>query len=183
MEFLETAIAGAFEIRPGPRAEDHRGSFARLFCRESFARAGLEADIRQINQSRTRRAGAIRGMHFQRAPMAEVKMVRCTKGAVFDVAIDLRAGSPGFGRWHAIELRADELNTFYIPKGCAHGFQALTDDAELLYFMTADYSPRHEGGLRFDDPDVAVAWPREVTELSERDRELPFLLTLTPIRL
>jgi dTDP-4-dehydrorhamnose 3,5-epimerase len=155
--------------------EDHRGMFCRLFCQNDLQQMGIHSTIRQINHSRTRKKGAVRGMHFQYPPMAETKFVTCLRGSVFDVMIDLRSGSPDFIKWHGEVISIDNRKMLVIPEGFAHGFQALEDDAELLYFHTEFYSPEHEGGIRCDDPLVAVSWPEEITDLSDRDRRHPFL--------
>jgi dTDP-4-dehydrorhamnose 3,5-epimerase len=154
--------------------EDHRGSFARLFCAEELAELGM-GQIVQINHSLTRAQGAVRGLHFQRPPKAEAKMVRCLKGRVLDVAVDLRAGSPTFLKWHAVELSAGNRQAFFLPRGFAHGFQALEADCELLYLHDEAYSPEHEGGLRHDDPALAIPWPLPVADLSARDAAHPLL--------
>ena len=161
--------------------EDERGRFARLFCEGSLAAYGQAFHIRQINHSRTAQKGTVRGLHFQRPPMAEVKMVRCLKGAIFDVMVDLRAGSSSFGHWTALELTAENRSMAYIPEGFAHGFQTLSPETELLYFHSQVYSPAHECGLRHDDPRLGIQWPRPVADLSPRDAEHPGLDTLEPI--
>lgn len=174
MTFEPTPIAGVWDITTVPRG-DERGRLVRVFCEQSFApvRPGLR--FVQVNLSATARRGTVRGLHFQRAPALEAKLIRCVRGRVFDVAVDLRAGSPTFGRWHAVELSADNDRQIFIPEGCAHGFQALTDDVELLYQHTAPYTPDCEGGVRHDDPTLAIAWPLPVTVLSDRDRALPLI--------
>lgn len=153
---------------------DARGGFARWFC-ENELRALLDGErIVQINRSLTRDLGTIRGMHFQYPPHAEIKFVRCMKGRIWDVAVDLRSGSATFRRWHAEELSEDNGRMLVVPKGCAHGFQALTDSAEVLYLHTAQYAPDAEGGVAFDDPVLAIRWPVAVsmTGVSKRDRAL-----------
>jgi dTDP-4-dehydrorhamnose 3,5-epimerase len=129
----------------------------------------------QVNHSVTRRRGTIRGLHFQRPPAAEWKLIRCLRGHVFDVAVDLRAGSPTFGRWHVALLSADNQRQILIPPGCAHGFQTLADDSELLYQHSAAYDPDLEDGVRHDDPHLAIAWPEPATSVSPRDLGLPAL--------
>lgn len=167
-------IAGLYEATSAP-ASDDRGAFARLFCAEALADAHAGRPIAQINRSLTRRAGAVRGLHFQRPPMAEGKWIRCLRGRVFDVGVDLRRGSPTFLAHHAVELDAERHNAVFLPEGVAHGFQTLTNDVELLYLHTAPYAPEYEGGVRHDDPRLAIAWPLAVTDLSERDRNHPLL--------
>lgn len=157
--------------------EDARGSLQRMYCAAFFADAGITQPLAQINLTRTLRRGTVRGMHFQRPPHMETKVVTCLRGKVFDVAVDLRAGSPTFLRWHG-EILAPELhNSLLIPEGFAHGFQAMSDDCELLYFHTAAYCPEAEGGLRMDDPAYGINWPMDVADISDRDAGFP-LLTL-----
>ena len=174
MKLMSTAIAGVF-VAETNAFQDHRGAFARLFCDSDLAAALGDRKIQQINQSRTAAVGAVRGMHFQFAPHAETKMVRCLKGRVWDVAVDLREGSPTFLQHHAQELSATNALMLVIPEGCAHGFQVLEPDSELLYLHTASYSPSAEGGVRFDDPLLNLPWPLTVTDLSERDTKHPLL--------
>lgn len=181
MIFTPLPLAGAFRIDLD-RREDARGFFARLFCAEEFADHGLATTWVQCNTSFSRAEGTLRGLHFQRPPMAEAKMVRCLKGAIFDVMVDLRAGSATFGQWAALELSAENRSMAYIPEGFAHGFQTLSPETELLYFHSQVYSPAHEGGLRHDDPRLGIPWPRPVADLSPRDAAHPGLDTLEPIR-
>lgn len=181
MKFTPLSMAGAFRVDVEKR-EDERGFFARVFCAHEFADHGLETTFVQMNTSVTRKAGSVRGMHFQRPPKAEVKFIRCVRGAVFDVIVDLREGSPTFGRWQGTELTGDNRAMLYVPGGFAHGFQTLADDTELLYLHSEFYSPEHEGGLRFDDPDVGIVWPLPIAEMSPRDRQHPFLSQVGSIR-
>jgi dTDP-4-dehydrorhamnose 3,5-epimerase len=174
MHLEQTPLAGVFEAQTEVRRDD-RGRFARLFCAADLAHAHVARPIVQINHSQTRAVGAIRGLHYQWPPAAEGKWVRCLKGRVFDVAVDLRRGSPTFLRWHGVELNSARMNAIFIPEGCAHGFQVLEADSELLYLHTAAYIPALEGAVRFDDPRVDIAWPLSVTEISERDRSHPLL--------
>jgi dTDP-4-dehydrorhamnose 3,5-epimerase len=169
MKVRATPVAGAVVVDTEPY-RDHRGAFARLFCEASLASVLGGRRIVQVNHSITAQAGAVRGMHFQRAPHAEMKLVRCLRGRVWDVVLDLRAGSPTFLRWHAEELDMASARMLVVPEGCAHGFQALEPDSELLYLHTANYEPGAEGGVRHDDPRAAIGWPRTVTDLSARDR-------------
>lgn len=148
---------------------DARGEFARLFDLGLLSQVHGDRPIVQINRSITRVPGTVRGMHYQTAPALEAKWVRCLHGRVFDVAVDLRRGSPTFLQHFAIELSADTATALFIPEGCAHGFQVLEPDSELLYLHTAPYDPTHEGGLRCDDPALDIAWPLRVTGLSQRD--------------
>lgn len=180
MIFRPLTIAGCHEITPAFRG-DARGRFARIFCEDEFAAQGLNTRWSQMNCSLTSDAGTVRGMHFQRAPMAEVKVVRCTRGAVWDVAVDLRAGSPTFGRWEAVGLSAKTGAMIYIPVGVAHGFQALTDMAELTYLHSAPYSPEYEGGVAPTDPALGIDWPLAPRNLSPRDSALPALSEVVPL--
>jgi len=172
MKFDATDIAGLTLITLNPRG-DNRGSFSRLYCAQELLSAGVDKSIVQINHSSTRLKGSIRGLHFQQAPAAETKIIRCLRGAVWDVAVDLRAGSPTFCRWQAFELRADHPQMIIIPEGFAHGFQTLTNDAELLYLHTAFYTPEKEGGFSCLDPRLSIQWPLPMTEQSVRDAALP----------
>lgn len=174
MRFTEGALAGVYLIDCEP-AVDERGLFARTFCVEEFSGHGLVTTWRQCNTSLSYRKGTVRGLHFQAEPYAETKLVRCTRGVAFDVVVDIRPDSPTFQRWMAVELSADNRHMVYIPAGFAHGFQTLVDDTELFYQMSADYRPESGRGIRWDDRDIAIAWPLDVTALSERDRALPLL--------
>ncbi len=169
MNIRATGIVGAVVVEGRPHT-DHRGAFSRLFCEQALAEViGLRRMV-QINHSRTSAIGAVRGMHFQHPPHAEMKLVRCIRGRVWDVVVDLRAGSPTFLRWHAEELSPDTSRMLVVPEGCAHGFQVLEADSELLYLHSAFYNPASEGALRYDDPRLAINWPLPVTDLSERDK-------------
>ena len=174
MQLVESPLTGVFETANELR-RDHRGAFVRLFCREALCLAHRDRPIVQINQSRTTAVGAIRGLHFQYPPKAEAKWVRCLRGRVFDVVVDLRRSSPTFLAWHAVELDAELMNAILIPEGCAHGFQVLAPDSELLYIHSESYLPAYEGGLRCDDPRLAIRWPLPVADLSERDRNHPLI--------
>jgi len=168
MKLTETTLAGVWEVDTTPH-HDERGSLTRLFCAEEFASAVPRLRFVQVNHTVTRRRGTIRGMHFQRPPAAEWKLIRCLRGRVFDVAVDLRAGSPTFGRSHVVLLSADNQRQILIPPGCAHGFQTLADDTELLYQHSAAYDPALEDGVRHDDPRLAIAWPEPAASVSPRD--------------
>jgi dTDP-4-dehydrorhamnose 3,5-epimerase len=174
MKFHATPLAGLFVVETEPRG-DARGRFVRVFCEQEFAplRAGLR--FVQVNLSRTQGRGSLRGLHFQHPPAAEAKLIRCVRGRVFDVAVDLRAGSPTFLRWHAQELDADNDREFFIPEGFAHGFQVLSDEAELLYQHTAPYTPAREGGVRHDDTRLGITWPLPALNVSARDAALPVI--------
>lgn len=154
---------------------DHRGFLSRIFCAEELANAGWVKQIAQINLTSTKQQGTVRGMHFQHPPYSEVKLVNCVRGAVLDVAVDLRANSPTFLKWHAEELSADNRRSLLIPEGFAHGFQTLTDDCEILYFHSASHMPNSEGALNALDPALNVRWPLAIMEMSERDRLHPYL--------
>jgi dTDP-4-dehydrorhamnose 3,5-epimerase len=172
MQFEPTSVEGCYRIRL-PSHADARGRFKRRFCRREFAAAGLETDFVQMNHSITLGSGTLRGMHYQEPPAAETKLVSCTFGRAFDVAVDLRAGSSTFLQWEAIEL--DESTMFYIPEGCAHGFQALSDEVHLVYLHSRFFQPEAERGLRFDDPAVGIEWPLPIGLMSDRDRSFPAL--------
>ena len=174
MRFEPTSLAGAYLVHLDP-CEDQRGMFARAFCAQEFAAKGLEATFVQANISTTAIAGTVRGMHFQREPHAEVKLVRCIKGSIYDVIVDMQEGSQTYLRWFGAELSAENGLAMYVPKGFAHGFQALTDEATVFYMVSACYAPKSEGGLRNDDPKLSITWPRVVTELSEKDAKWPLL--------
>ena len=175
MLFLSTEISGVWLIEP-ELISDERGSFARTWCAREFEERGLNPGLVQCNISTNRQRGTLRGMHFQREPHAEAKLVRCTRGAIFDVIVDLRPGSPTFARWVGQELSADNHRMFYIPEGFAHGFQTLTDECELFYQMSHVYVSTSSAGVRWDDPTIGIRWPvRENCIVSERDNNLPFL--------
>lgn len=180
MIFHPLSLHGAFRIALHPQ-EDDRGYFARLFCAQEFKAHGLVPEIAQMNISFSREAGTVRGLHFQRAPAEESKVVRCLQGAIRDVVVDLRSTSPQFGKWEAVELTAENRDMVYVPPGFAHGFQTLLPDTELLYLHGAAYSPEHEGGVAHDDPDIGIDWPLPVVNLSPRDAALPRLRDLEPI--
>jgi dTDP-4-dehydrorhamnose 3,5-epimerase len=172
LNFSETEIAGVVIVQPEP-ALDERGSFARAYCRWEFAQSGIDFVPVQISFSVSTRRGTLRGLHFQRPPQPEAKLVSCTRGSAFDVAVDLRADSPTYGHWSAVELTSTARNALYIPPGCAHGFQTREDDTELLYLLSEFYDPSLQRGVRWDDPALDVAWPAEPTVISERDRSFP----------
>jgi dTDP-4-dehydrorhamnose 3,5-epimerase len=172
MRFLPTELAGAVLIEP-ERRSDERGFFVRIFCEAEFAAAGLATHFPQANASGNPRAGTLRGLHYQRPPHAEIKVVRCTRGAIFDVILDLRHGSPSHGRWQGFTLSAANGHMLYVPEGFAHGYQTLEDDTEVSYRVSHPYAPGAEAGLRWDDPAFAIAWPRPVTALSQKDASWP----------
>jgi dTDP-4-dehydrorhamnose 3,5-epimerase len=174
LKFIPTEIAGAWLIAPEP-VEDERGSFARVFCRREFEAHGLNPELVQCSTSFNRKAGTLRGMHFQAEPHGEDKVVRCTRGSVFDVLADLRADSPSYRRWIGFELTADNRNLAYVPRGVAHGFLTLSDDSEIFYQMSQFHLAESARGVRWDDPVLGIQWPRVPTLVSERDRGLPCL--------
>lgn len=172
MIFKEGEIDGHFEIEV-EKYEDDRGYFARTWCKEEFAEKGIDASFVQANVSKSRHAGTIRGMHYQTAPHQEGKLVRCIRGAIYDVTVDLREDSPTYMQRTGTTLTADRQNSVYVPPGCGHGVQALTDDAVAYYHVTSAYAPGHERGFRYDDPAFDITWPLKVTVVSEKDRSWP----------
>lgn len=172
MIFHPLDLTGAYRIEPQLML-DERGAFARRFCADEFRAYGLETDFVQHSISFNKRAGTLRGMHYQAAPHLEAKIVRCTRGAIFDVMVDLRAGSSTYGLWHGEELTADNRLILYVPKGFAHGFQSLVDNTEVDYEITPAYVPGAATGFRFDDPQLAIDWPIADVIMSERDTALP----------
>ncbi len=168
MIFRELEIAGAYVLGT-ERHEDERGFFARTFCRREFEDLGLEAAVAQCNVSFNHRRGTVRGMHYQASPSEEVKLVRCTRGSIWDVILDLRPDSASFKRHVAVELDAESRKSLYIPAGVAHGFQTLVDGAEVFYQMSEFYDPSAARGVRWNDPAFSISWPEEITAISERD--------------
>jgi dTDP-4-dehydrorhamnose 3,5-epimerase len=174
VKFLQTRLPGAFIIELEPR-EDERGFFARTFCAQEFSAHDLETSFVQCNLSLSRKKGTLRGLHFQRAPMGEVKLVRCIRGAIWDIIVDIRPDSPTFGRHEAVELSAENRRSLYVPRDFAHGFQTLTDDCEVFYQMGAPYVAEAAAGIFAEDPALEIKWPMPITEMSEKDRTLPAL--------
>lgn len=174
MRFEPTPIPGAFAIEL-ERIGDDRGFFARSYCRDEFLRHGLNPDLAQCNISFNERRGTLRGMHYQRPPHAEVKLVRCTAGAIRDVIIDLRRESPAFRRWFGIELSAANRRQLYVPEGCAHGFVTLEPATEVFYQMSHPHHPESACGVRWDDPAIGVTWPCAPLCISGRDKSFPLL--------
>jgi dTDP-4-dehydrorhamnose 3,5-epimerase len=172
MIFYETELKGAFIIEP-ERNEDERGFFARTWCQREFVAHGLNSRVVQCNISFNRSQGTMRGMHFQEAPYAEARLVRCTQGAIYDVIVDLRSESTTFTRWVAVNLTAGERKMMYIPEGFAHGFQTLMDDTEVFYQMSEFYHPDSARGVRWDDPKFQIRWPFVPTVISKRDQSYP----------
>ncbi len=174
MKFQQTPINGLHIIECQPFS-DHRGSFSRIFCKQELQEINHHEEVVQINHSITETKGAVRGMHYQVPPHAEVKIVRCIRGAVFDVVVDVRAGSKTFLQWFGSDLTRENNRAIYVPKGFAHGFQVLEAGSELLYFHTGYYNPDHEGGLIFNDPLVGIKWPLEPTDVSSRDKSHKYI--------
>jgi dTDP-4-dehydrorhamnose 3,5-epimerase len=174
VKFVETPLAGAYLLEL-ERLEDERGFFARTWCAEELAAHGLDGEIAQCNLSSNRRRGTLRGMHYQAAPHQEAKIVRCIRGAIYDAIVDLRRDSPTWRRWTSVELTADNRRALYVPKDFAHGFQTLTDDAEVFYEMSTPYAPGFVRGVRWNDPALAIEWPIGDPILSERDGSYPDL--------
>ena len=172
MRFTPAPIHGSFVIDIEPIGDD-RGFFARAFCRKEFEAHGIDPFIAQCNISTNRKAGTLRGMHYQAAAAAEPKLVRCTKGAIYDAIIDMRPESPTYLQHFGIELTEDNHTALYVPGVCAHGYQALSDSTEIFYMVGEFYTPGHEQGLRYDDPYFSIDWPMEVTELSDKDLSWP----------
>jgi dTDP-4-dehydrorhamnose 3,5-epimerase len=166
-------VAGAYLVELEPK-EDDRGFFARIWCRDEFAELRLNPEVAQVSISRNPRAGTLRGLHFQRAPHEEAKLVRCSRGAIFDVVVDLRPDSPTRGAWFGAELDEERGAALYVPEGCAHGFQTLVDDTDVLYLISYPYVPEAAAGVRWDDPVFAIGWPETPARtISQRDRSWP----------
>jgi dTDP-4-dehydrorhamnose 3,5-epimerase len=170
--FTETSVPGTWLIAPEP-AEDNRGFFARTWCAREFGARGLADRWAQCSISFNERRGTLRGLHYQRAPYEETKLVRCTMGSLYDVVVDLRPKSPTFKKHVAVELSASNRLMIYVPEGCAHGFETLEDATEVSYQISEFYTPDHAMGVRWDDPAFAIAWPRADPIVSDRDRSYP----------
>ncbi len=174
VKFTQTPLSGAYLVDLEP-IEDERGFFARAFCRETFAQHGLNPEVSQCNLAYTKFAGVLRGLHLQLPPAGEAKLVRCLQGEIYDVIVDCRAGSQTFLQHFAVTLRAGDRQALYIPESFAHGYQALTDGAEIMYQVTANYSPDHERGLRFDDTALKIDWPLAPRSMTQKDRDWPLI--------
>ncbi len=172
MRFHNTRVEGVFEIQIEPTSDD-RGFFARTWCRNEFESNHLNSTVVQCSISFNGKKGTLRGLHYQESPHAEVKVVRCTQGAIFDVALDLRPQSPTFRRWAATTLTAENRRMFYIPEGCAHGFLTLRENTEVFYQISEFYEAGASRGVRWNDPAFGISWPDEVAVISERDRTYP----------
>ena len=177
MQFTETAVDGCFVVDLQPFADD-RGFFARAWCAEEMAAAGAADHVAQINMSRSVHAGTIRGLHWQIEPHGEAKFVRCIAGRVFDVCVDVRPDSPTYLQWAGVELTPENRRAFSVPAGCAHGYQALEGDSEVLYLVSSPYAPGVERGLRWDDPVIGIQWPlADRVQVSDKDAAWPDLTT------
>lgn len=174
MKITSLPFKGSYEIEYA-NFTDSRGIFKRLFCFKELEKKISHKKIAQINFSETFKKGSIRGLHFQKPPKSEIKLIHCIKGSVFDVMIDLRKSSKTFLQWHAIELSSKKNNMVIIPEGCAHGFQSLANNSQLIYFHTEFFSPRNESGIKYDDPLINIKWPLEINHVSERDNKHSFL--------
>lgn len=175
MKFTETKLAGCFVLDQEPRGDD-RGSFARVFCVQELLAHGLCADVVQANTAVSAKAGTLRGMHYQASPYGEDKLVRCTSGRLFDVAVDMREGSATYRQWVGVELSEGNGRMLYVPKGFAHGYLTLEDNTVAHYMVSAAYEPTAEAGVRWDDPMLAIEWPlRQGLELSDKDKQWPLL--------
>lgn len=172
MNFLSCDVAGAWVVEPTVH-QDARGRFMRAWCLREFAEHGIAFTPLQANMGLSAHKGTIRGLHYQAAPALEAKLVRCTRGSIFDVVVDLRPASPTYRRWYATELSADNGCMLYVPEGCAHGCQSLQDNTEIHYMTSAFYAPNEVRGIRYDDPALAVRWPLAPTAISEQDRNWP----------
>lgn len=174
MNIKQTPIYGVMVVETNIK-QDSRGAFSRLFCQRELEPVIGTRSIVQINRSVSHKTGTVRGLHFQRPPCSEMKMIRCLNGKVWDVALDLRKASPTFMQWYALELSAENAQMLVVPEGCAHGFQSLADDSELLYLHTAYYEPEYEGSVHYNDPRAEILWPLSVSDISERDRQTVYL--------
>ena len=174
MKFHRCDVEGAWSIEPEPHV-DQRGRFMRVWCADEFAKQGIEFQPVQTNMGLSLRKGTIRGLHYQVAPALEAKLVRCTRGAIFDVVVDLRPESPTYLKWHGLSLTPDTGKMLYVPEGCAHGCLSLEDGTEFQYSASARYAPEFARGRRFDDPTLAIVWPESVVVASEQDRGWPLL--------
>ena len=174
MKFNRLPFEGAYIIEAEPFRDD-RGFFSRIFCKEELQSIGLNKDIVQINYSVNKIKATVRGMHYQNPPKAEIKMVCCIRGAIYDVIVDLRKESSTFLKWHGEKISEDNFKIMYVPEGFAHGYQTLGDNSELLYFHTENYSPGYEGAVHYNDPQIKIKWPLEISDISEKDQKHQFL--------
>ena len=174
MKFLETPLSGLYVLEL-ETLQDDRGFFARSFCANEFKTIGLDSAIAQCNISFNEKAGTLRGLHFQAPPHEEAKLIRCTRGGIYDVAVDLRPNSATYLRWYAVDLTMDNRRMLFVPRGFAHGFQTLVDSTEVFYLMFEFYHPESARGLRWDDPTLAISWPLNSVTISDKDRMLPLI--------
>jgi dTDP-4-dehydrorhamnose 3,5-epimerase len=174
MKFLKCDVAGAWVIDPTPHP-DERGRFMRAWCKHEFANHGIDFTPMQANMGLSLQRGTIRGLHYQLAPALEAKLVRCTRGSIYDVVVDLRTGSPTRRLWYGLELTADNGRMFYVPEGCAHGCQSMRDNSEIHYMTSAFYAPEQARGIRYDDPAIGIRWPLPVSVISAQDRNWPLI--------
>jgi dTDP-4-dehydrorhamnose 3,5-epimerase len=174
MRFMATDLPGVWEIHPDFHA-DHRGRFGRAWCAGEFAEHGLAFIPVQANLGFSASKGTVRGLHYQEAPAVEAKLVRCTRGSIYDVVVDLRPGSPTFGNWFGAELSAENGRMLLVPELCGHGYQTLEENTEIYYMASAAYAPRSARGVRFDDPAFGIVWPLAMTAISEQDRTWPLM--------
>ncbi len=174
LKFTELKLKGAYSIEVD-KLEDARGFFGRIWCKEEFEKRGLNTNLVQSNVSFSKQKGTVRGLHYQKDPHAETKLLRCTRGKVFDVIVDLREGSETYGQWASVELSAENRKMIYVPEGFAHGFMTLEDDTEVYYLVTEFYHGESEGGVRWNDPTIGIEWPLEVTAISPKDEQQPLL--------
>ncbi len=172
MIFQETTLPGAYVIEP-KRINDHRGFFARIWCKNELQQQGLKAELVQSNVGFSYHRGTLRGLHFQKSPYAEVKIVRCTRGVIFDVIVDLRPESPSYKRWFGVELSEENCRMIYVPEGFAQGYITLADNTEIYYHTSEFYNPGSAFGVRYNDPEFGIAWPTDVAVISQQDREWP----------
>lgn len=172
MIFIDTPIPDAYVLEP-QRIEDHRGFFSRVFCEKELSIHGLKGGVAQANMAFSERQGTLRGLHFQRTPHAEVKIVRCTRGALYDVIVDLRPESPAFGQWFGVELNEDNRRMIYVPEGCAQGYLTLAGRTEMYYLTSEVYHPEAASGVRYNDPAFGIVWPAGVAVISEQDLNWP----------
>jgi dTDP-4-dehydrorhamnose 3,5-epimerase len=180
LRFTPTSVVGAVLINPILR-EDDRGHFSRAWCVKEFAEQGIEFVPVQANTGFNFRKGTLRGLHFQEEPALEAKLVRCTKGALFDVVVDLRPHSSSYRKWYGVELRAERYQMLYVPEGCAHGYQTLDDNTDLYYMTSQFFTPSAARGVRFDDPSFGIEWPLVPTAISEQDRKWPLVSETNPL--
>ena len=174
MHFTETDLVGVWVIDPNPH-KDERGWFMRVWCAREFAEHGIDFIPVQANMGFSINKGTVRGMHFQKAPALEAKLVRCTRGAIYDVALDIKPESPTYGKWYGVELTAENGRMLYVPEHCAHGYQTLKKHTEIYYLTSGYYAPNLASGARFDDPAFSIQWPIPVTVVSEQDRNWPLV--------